>query len=222
MSTLQTATLAEQAYHRLRDRIIRGDLVAGQRLMPEELGQSLSISPTPVKEALLMLERDGLIQSNARRSATVRRFTAVDIAELYEARLMVEQHAITTGHSAGRIDDDALARIATCVTQHAERSNRRSTADLRLALQHDHDLHTLLVALGGNALIADWHQRMLRQTQLVRAYSLRAYDAGRLARARDDHLAILAALRARDPDAANRALEIHLAHSRADVLADQP
>lgn len=219
MGTVHTSTLAEQAYHSLRDRIVRGDLAVGQRLMPEELGQALSISPTPVKEALLMLERDGLIQSSARRGASVRRFTSRDIVDLYDARLMIEQRAISVGHAAGRLDAATLARLAAVVALHAERSTRRSASDLRQALQHDHELHSVLAGLAGNPLLVDWHQRLLRQTQLVRAYSLRAYDAGRLARAARDHAAILLALREGDPAAANLALETHLATSLASVLA---
>ncbi len=221
MATLQTLTLAELAYRRLRDRIVRGELLAGQRLMPEELGQELSISPTPVKEALLMLERDGLIVSTARRGSIVRRFTPRDIAELYEARLMIEQRAISVGFATGQVNDAMLSRISICAALYAERSNKRTAQDLRQARRHDHDLHTLFVALDGNALIAEWHQRLLRQTQLVRAYSLRAYDAGQVARSERDHAAILAGLRVHDPATVIRALEAHLTQSSASAVANQ-
>ena len=219
MPEVQTSTLAEQTYRRLRDRIVRGDLVAGEKLMPVALGLALSISPTPVKEALLMLERDGLIQSSARRGASVRRFTSRDITDLYDARLMIEQRAISVGHASGRLDTAVLSRLADTVALYARSGAKRSAADLRQALRHDHDLHAIIASLSGNALLIDWHQRLLRQTQLVRAYSLRAYDAGRIARADRDHTAILKALRAGDPDAANRALEAHLSVSLATILA---
>jgi DNA-binding GntR family transcriptional regulator len=220
MARQTRSTLAEQAYQELREQIVRGDLPAGHRLLPEKLGQALSISPTPVKEALAMLQRDGLIEVAARRGTAVRRFTPRDIGELYDVRGMVESYAITTGLAAGRVTDAFLDRLERCVTLHAERSQRRSRVDLRHALRHDHDFHTLLVELAGNALLADWHQRLLRQTHLARAYSLRAFDAGRLARARGEHAAILAALRARAAPATLRALAAHLNTSRTNVLAD--
>ncbi len=217
---MQKSTLAEQAYRELRERIVRGELPAGHRLLPEELSQALSISPTPVKEALAMLRRDGLIEVEARRGAAVRRFTPHDIAELYDARCMVETHAITVGIARGRVDAAFMARLDTCAALCAERGSRRSRADLRQALRYDHDLHTAIVELANNALIAEWHQGLLRQTQLVRAYSLRAYDAGRLEQTARDHAAILAELRAGRTDAAVRALEAHLATSKRNVADD--
>jgi len=216
-TTLHRSTLAEQAYRTLRERIVQGDLPAGHRLLPEEIGHALSISPTPVKEALAMLQRDGLIEVSARRGSIVRRFSAREIADLYDARLTVEARAISTGLAAGRVGAAFLARLDACATQLAERSRRRSRAELRQALRLDHDLHTLIVDLAGNALLAEWHQHLLRQTQLVRVYSLRAFDAGRLEQAQREHAAIIAALHAQDAPAALAALEAHLATSCANV-----
>lgn len=218
VAALQRSTLAEQAYQKLRERIVQGELPAGHRLLPEELGQALAISPTPVKEALAMLQRDGLIEVESRRGSAVRRFTRRDIAELYDARLTVEARAITVGLATGRIDDAFMERLTQCATLCAERSRQRSRADLRQALRYDHDLHTLLVQLAGNGLLSEWHQRLLRQTQLVRVYSLRAYDAGRLAQAQREHATILTALRTGRAKLSLQALEAHLTTSCANVL----
>lgn len=224
MTTLQQArlrrsTLAEQAYRTLRERIVKGDLPAGHRLLPEEISQALAISPTPVKEALSMLERDGLVIVSARRGSTVRTFSAREIAELYDARLTIEARAIQVGLAHGRVDEAFLARLDACAAQLAERSRHRSRTELRQALRLDHDLHTLIVKLADNSVLADWHQRLLRQTQLVRVYSIRSFDTGRLELAQREHAALIAALRARDAGAAMRALETHLATSCANVLA---
>ena len=225
MGALQKAdvrrtTLSEQAYRTLRERIVMGGLPSGRRLLPEEIGQALAISPTPVKEALVMLQREGLVAFSARRGATVRRFSAEEIAELYDARLTVEARAISVGLLRGRIDAAFLARLDACAAQLAERSGRRSAAELRLALRLDHELHSLIVGLAGNTVLAEWHQLLLRQTQLVRAYSLRAFDAGRLEQARQEHAVVVFALHAQDECAALRALEAHLATSCANVIAE--
>ena len=217
---LRRATLSEQAYRNLRERIVKGDLPAGSRLLPEEIGQALSISPTPVKEALVMLQRDGLVDFSARRGAAVRRFSPADIADLYDARLTIEARAIGVGFARARIDGAFLARLDHCAAQLADRSRKRSRAELRQALRLDHDLHTQIVSLAGNAVLAEWHQRLLRQTQLVRVYSLRAFDAGRLERAAREHAAIIAALHEADAPGALACLERHLATSCANVLAE--
>ena len=214
---LRRSTLAEQAYRALRERIVKGDLPAGHRLLPEEIGQALSISPTPVKEALSMLERDGLIIVSARRGSTVRTFSAREITELYDARLTIEARAIQVGLARGSVDAAFLARVDACAAALAERSRRRSRTELRQAMRLDHDLHTLIVRLADNSVLADWHQRLLRQTQLVRVYSLRSFDTGRLELAQREHAAIIGALHARDAAEAVRALEAHLATSCANV-----
>jgi DNA-binding GntR family transcriptional regulator len=73
------STLAEQAYTDLRAQIMSGRLPAGHRLLPEELALALAVSPTPIKEALVRLDQDGLVAMETRRGAVVRRFTAQDV-----------------------------------------------------------------------------------------------------------------------------------------------
>lgn len=135
-------------------------------------------------------------------------------------RAMVEAYALTAGTAAARLDAAFLGRLERCSAQFVEHSGRRSRAELRHALRHDHEFHTLLVELAANTLLADWHQRLLRQTQLARAYSLRAFDAGQLAKAQQEHLTILAALQARQIPEALQALAAHFTTSRANILAD--
>ena len=72
MNNVVRATLAEQVHSELRSRILGGQLPSGHRLLPEELAVDLSISQTPIKEALLRLEADGLVVSEQRRGSVVR------------------------------------------------------------------------------------------------------------------------------------------------------
>jgi DNA-binding transcriptional regulator YhcF (GntR family) len=102
MVSLVRSTLAEQAYEALQDRIVSGVLPAGHRLRAEELADSLAISQTPVKEALALLERDGLVEGASRRGSVVRRFSLADVEEIYAARMLLELNAAETGLAAGR------------------------------------------------------------------------------------------------------------------------
>lgn len=216
MAGLVRSTLAEQAYQELRHRIVSGDLPAGYRLLPEELGQMLSISPTPVKEALAMLARDGLIEAASRRGSLVRRFSPQDIAELYEARLMIEGRAIRIGLAAGWADAEFIRRLSECAALYTSQARRQTRDGLREALQADQELHTLLAALMRNALVGEWHQKILRQSQTVRVWSVETYN---FQAASHEHAAIIAAIGARDAEAAVGALERHLARSRDDLAA---
>ena len=213
---MMKATLAEQAYVALRDLIVGGHFPAGQRLVPEELGQMLSISPTPVKEALTRLHLDGLVDATSRKSVLVRKFSATDVVELYQARLMIESDAIRRGLRAGRVDDRFLLRVADCAAAYARRSRPRSREELIDVLRPDHDLHAMFAALGDNSRVSRWHEQILRQTHTVRVWSPDSYA---FALACKEHAEIVDALQIRDESSCVQALERHLARSSRDLLA---
>jgi DNA-binding GntR family transcriptional regulator len=220
MKALRRATLAEQAYEELQAQIVSGRLPAGRRLLAEELATQLDISPTPVKEALALLERDGLVLTEARLGSVVRRFTASDIAEIYDARILIETHAVAAGVKARRVTPayiDGLQATYEAQIAHAE---RRNNSDLAEAIRLDRSFHEALVSLGANRIMAGWHRAILRQTQTARSYSLERYDVDR---ARAEHATIIAAFREGGAAAAIvRALRDHLVRSRAEMLSRAP
>jgi DNA-binding GntR family transcriptional regulator len=213
MGGIIRSTLSEQAYRAIRERILNGELPPDRPLMAEELSRMLSISPTPVKEALVMLARDGLVDAPARRSSTVRRFSAKDVREIYEARIMVECRAVTAGIEAGRVTDGFLRQLREIDRAYAGHGKQRTEAGLRLVLEQDFAFHTLIGSLGANDVIAAWHQTLLNQVQTVRIYSLDLYNFDEAAK---DHRAILRALSRRDEEATAAALRHHLTRSWRD------
>ncbi len=215
MTAIVRSTLAEQAYSDLRERIMSGRLPAGARLLPEELAVSLDISPTPIKEALVRLDQDGLVAMETRRGAVVRRFTAEDVTDLYEARQLIERHTLARGFAERRIDPGFVARLQA--TQSALLAQRAlgTEAGLIDALEHDRAFHRLIVALVGNRTLVDWHERVMAQTHTVRNYSLASYPMQRLA---DEHAAIVTAIARGDEAAAHDALERHLVLSRDEII----
>src|SRR6218665_2222504 len=117
MNLIKT-TLAEQAYQELRSRIVSGRLAGGQRLLPNELAADLGISPTPVKEACLRLEADGLLVNSSRRGMVVRSFNEEDVEELYAARVLLEKGAVEAAFDAGRINDALRVRLEESLANH--------------------------------------------------------------------------------------------------------
>jgi DNA-binding GntR family transcriptional regulator len=219
MTVMRRATLAEQAYEELQAQISTGRLPAGRRLLADELASQLAISQTPVKEALAQLERDGLVESEARHGSVVRRFTAEDIAEIYEARILIETHAIGAGVKAGRNTAAFLASLQATYEAQQAHAERRNTEDLAEAIRLDRAFHEALVSLGANRTMAGWHRMLLRQTQTIRSYSLERYD---IARARAEHGAIIDALHGINAPAAVRAVRDHLSRSREEMLSRAP
>jgi len=219
MKPLSRATLAEQAYEQLQAQIVSGRLPAGQRLLAEELASQLDISPTPVKEALAQLERDGLVQSEARHGSMVRRFSTADIADIYHARMLIETDALAVGMKARRVTEAWITGLQATYDAQIAHAERRNKMDLAEAIRLDRGFHELLVSLGCNRITAAWHRTILRQTQTIRSYSLERYD---VARARAEHGEIIAALRAGSAAASVRALRLHLCRSRDEMLSRAP
>src|SRR5688572_21943948 len=93
----------------IRQAIIDGRLNPGQRLKEEELARELGISRTPVREALLMLQAEGLIDAAPNRGATVRSHSAEDLDDLYKLRAVLEGYA--TRRAATRLADGAIAGL---------------------------------------------------------------------------------------------------------------
>ena len=213
--SIRRATLAEQAYEELTARIVSGRLPAGQRLLADELASQLAISPTPVKEALAELERDGLVEGTSRRASTVRRFSAADIAAIYEARILIETHAIAAALRARRVDTAFLTALRATFDAQMANAELRTPAGLAEAIRLDRTFHEAIVGQGGNAVLSGWHGLLLRQTQTIRSYSLDRYD---VTRSRNEHMAILDALGAGKVAPAVAALRAHLTASRDEML----
>jgi len=93
----------------LREAILSGRLEPGTRLRAEALAEQLSASRTPVREALLLLAREGLVDVQPRRGATVRAFDGADVAEAYDVRALLEPHAAAL--AAQRRTPDELRRL---------------------------------------------------------------------------------------------------------------
>ena len=113
---MQNSDVADDAVRvqdQLREAILTGGLEPGARLRAEALAERLRSSRTPVREALLLLAREGLVEIEPRRGATVRAFDAADVSELYEVRALIEPHA--AGLAAERITADELGRLLEAI-----------------------------------------------------------------------------------------------------------
>ncbi len=93
----------------IRRAIIDGRLAPGRRLKEEELARELGISRTPVREALLMLESEGLVELIPKRGASVRAYAVDDLDDMYQLRALLEGYAAR--RAATRISPEDVARL---------------------------------------------------------------------------------------------------------------
>ncbi|MDH7809246.1 MULTISPECIES: GntR family transcriptional regulator [unclassified Rhizobium] len=213
MNTLIKVTLADQAHQELRARIVSGRLRGGERLLPNELAADLGISPTPVKEACLKLEADGLVVNSSRRGMVVRDFTVEDVEELYAARMLLEKGAVEVAFDAGQLDEALHAQLLESLAKHREFAKSATLDDLSKALFHDRSFHTALVSAARIPVISGTHGRILDQTHTVFVSILGDY-----ARSVEEHQNIADAIAARSKAQIVDALWRHLERSRQNTL----
>ncbi|MTI17932.1 GntR family transcriptional regulator [Rhodobacteraceae bacterium RKSG542] len=213
------STLARQVYKELHSRITMGKLPIGQRLLPSTLADELSISQTPVKEALALLERDGLVTGEERRGAVVRAFTPKDIEAIYDARSMIERHALEAAFQKGLVTEAFKQSLEDKFKVMSQLSSERNMTNLLEFLRIDRELHSSIVAAADNPILDDWHRLVLWQTQTVMTYSVENYF---FERAMKEHRELIDAICAGDLPAALEAISFHMEQCRVELVSRPP
>jgi DNA-binding GntR family transcriptional regulator len=144
--------LVDDVSRSLEEAILSGKMRPGDRLIETWLAEHLKVSRTTVREALLMLERQGYVVSEPRRGTFVTRLTREDALDLCYNRALLESFAVGVGYQ--RIDDGVLGRMAECIDQ---MRRCRLPDDVPRLIQIDLAFHRPLVeASGSRRLIELW------------------------------------------------------------------
>ena len=110
-SLARTASVA--AADLIRQAVLDGRVLPGQRLKEEELAQQFGISRTPIREAMLVLQTEGLLEAAPNRGATVRSYDIPALEEMYDLRAVLEGHAAR--RAASRVSSEHLQELrASC------------------------------------------------------------------------------------------------------------
>ena len=109
MKSTPSRSLAQDVYEALRERMSRGELPPGSRLVNRALGKELGVSLIPVREALSRLASEGLVEHVPEAGAYVRKLGRKELIQLYEVREALESFAASA--AARRIDEHSLARL---------------------------------------------------------------------------------------------------------------
>lgn len=186
----------------LIERILSGRLAPGDRIVETRVAQDLGVSQAPVREALRDLELFGFIDSSPFRGAIVRKISIEELVQIYPIRAALE--GVAARAAATRIDEAGIKRLEAALARlrkAAARGNRRAAVDADFAF------HLVVVEASGNGLLKQFWERMRLATTTFLTVSKSAHSLGEIA---DRHSPVLAALRARDPDAAEQAMRRHI------------
>lgn len=211
MSVVAYRTKRDVALESLREAIICGQLRPGTRLILDDLSQQFGLSMTPIREALPMLEAEGLIVQLPHRGAVVAPMDREEILELYATRSGVE--AMVTRQAVPRLTDADLAEMEAQFDL-----MRGLEGDWERLLEHDKKFH---LALYGAAGSRRWLETIETLWRRCTRYMLSSTAmAGAVAEIHADHRALLEAGRNQDADLAATITLAHLQRSQERLLRE--
>ncbi len=198
----------QKAYDYILNKFFNRDFVMGQSISEVEIAAEVGTSRSPVREALKMLEKDGLVVIIPNRGTFVKEFTLKDIRDIFELRVLLELTALDTSYQL--INDEDLDRLEAGIRD--------------LSVQHSftgyHDknssLHNVIVYCSENSQIARIYDML--QLQLKVLACIAALETEEADDVRQDHIEIIIALRNRDLKKAHELLVAHLEKARLRTL----
>lgn len=210
-----TETLSQRVHGELRRRILTAELARGKRVNVEELADELRVSPSPVKDALRQLAREGLVEIRPRSGTVVRDFDADDVSDIYRCRELIEPAAAALVAAAGPAPAALCDALEATIRALVDASDGEHFVRPLEVSDADGAFHRLIVEASGNAVLAELHEILIARALMVRSY---ASGGPRAVETIAEHRAILAALAAGEGVAAAEASRTHLRCAEAFIL----
>ncbi|SFD44115.1 GntR family transcriptional regulator [Roseivivax sediminis] len=204
------ASLPEQIASELRRHILRGKLAPGAQVKERDNAAELGVSRTPMREAIRILAKEGLVVLRPARSPIVAKPSYKEISDAIEVLLALEKLSAEIACAEATADDlTELRRITDHMSEHFD------TTDPLDMFEIDMSFHTAIARASHNDALAETHGAYL--ARLWRARYLTAIKRRNRDRVVAHHTAILEALEARNRDAARAAIDRHLGTLPHDI-----
>lgn len=198
-------------YKALKDRIVFCELLPGSLILETDLIAEFHTSRTPVREALLRLEREGYIVIEQRKATRVSRISLSDVHDLMELRLMIEPQIIR--NFGARIDDETRDRLMDNQSRfNALEQEDSSLQNLKEFLKLDYEFHYLLISLSGNKVLIKHLDELLIQSMRYWYFMLVTMNK-RITEVRTEHRQVAELLLNNQIEKAAVALEKHIRKS---------
>ena len=210
--TVSHPSRADEVYQQLKRDIADFRLVPGDRITETELSERLSVSRTPVRQALFRLRQEGYVDVLFRSGWQVRPFDFDKFDQLYDLRRVIEVEAVNRlCHDDARTDRSVLQSLAQIWLV---AFNQRSSDQHQVA-EWDEMFHHQLVAATGNAELVRVHQEVTERIRIVRRLDFTYQN--RIDVTYAEHGQILQAVLKRRQDEAVRLLRAHIQSSQTEV-----
>lgn len=207
---LRRSNLASEVADILRDAITQGELSPGTRLVEQDVSQRLGISRGPLREALRLLETEGLVKSYPGHGSFVAELSERDIIEIYSLRTILEEEAIRlAARKSGREDLMELEKILEDMFQAANEDNPALVLDLDL------HFHEKIWEMADHTRLEEFLKEIAVQVKMYIAVQTSMYDD--LPTGISDHRTLLTHLKAGNEDAAVKTIRLHLREAEASL-----
>jgi DNA-binding GntR family transcriptional regulator len=204
---LVLSSLHDEVAAKLRERIFSGALVPGGFIDEPALCAELSISRTPLREALKVLTAEGLVRHEPRRGCFVSQVTEQDLDEIFPVIALLEGRcAYEAARNATDADLQALDQLHERLQRNARGRHITEYYETNFAI------HEAIIVLANNRWLAQVIGDLRKIVKLARLQQLHA--PGRLEQSLSEHMAVYAALKARDAEGAEAAMRTHLTRQR--------
>jgi DNA-binding GntR family transcriptional regulator len=199
----RTKGAKDRAYAFTKQRVLDATYAGGDLLTEGEVADALGMSRTPVREAFLRLEGEGLLRLYPKRGALVVPVSAQEVEAVMETRALVERFAVAKA-MARRADVTGAMRDAI-----ARQEDHADAGDLDGFVAADREFHTVLVAAAGNEILLELYDSLRDRQQRMGITALRR-EPRRLGQILDEHRALTDAIEAGDVDPTLELLDVHL------------
>ena len=193
----------------LRDAILAGDYLPGERIRQDELAERHGASRLPVREALRMLEAEGLVRLVANTGAWVSEIGAEECQEMYQMRERLEPLLLRM--NVPLLDDGDVERLQKLA------DSMELTDDVEHFLRLDREFHLSCLDALETSLLGESVRSLWNRTQHYRRAATRLFYSDGDRSVHHDHQLIVGAIRRRDPDEAESVLASHIRRSRMEL-----
>ena len=200
-------SLRETVTERLRTSIISGDLVEGELYSAPSLGAAFGVSATPVREAMMDLVREGLVETVKNKGFRITGMTDAELQEIAEIRLLIEPEA--TKRALASIPAESIPELRA-LADTIVRTARDKDADAYLAA--DREFHARLLSFAGNKQLVELATSLRLRTRMYALKSL--MDNHQLDGSAQEHHEMIDCVERGDADGIHDLMIRHISHAR--------
>jgi GntR family transcriptional regulator, rspAB operon transcriptional repressor len=212
-------SFSDQVYERLKEKILLGEIEPGERLMQNQVAESLNASRTPVREAFRRLEQDGLVERVPQGGVRITRLDLETIQNVFGIRKVLEAYAVEL--ACDRITGEEISALKRLMSQ-ARETLKSSDLDLETKMKKLFDLnsefHDTIYRAAGNSFLLGIISNLRNIVRRMRYLGLRVDSTW--AQVWDEHSKLIECLEQKEKESATRLIQDHLVNAASYVLME--